>query len=187
MQLTENQRVREVRLENKLTMEKFGEHLGITKSAISLIESGRTSVTLTIRRFISREFHVREEWLETGRGEKYVRREAEEEVAEAIGKFLEGENPEMKIRLAKLLSTVTDDDLWILETKLWEILTGEVLTREQVKERVLTGKSPVPLEAKNPHDYTREEAQAAFDVEMDLREGAALSDSGSGNSGTASA
>ena len=187
MELTENQRVREVRLENKLTMEKFGERLGITKSAISLIESGRSSVTLTIRRFISREFHVREEWLETGRGEKYVKREAEAEVAEAIGNFLEGENPEMKIRLAKLLSTVTDDDLWILETKLWEILTGEVLTQEQVKERVLAGKAPVPMEPKNVHDFTREELHKAIDREADLLERDTLSDSGTGNSGTASA
>ena len=49
--------------------------------------------------------------------------------------------------------------------------------------------SPVPLEAKNPHEYTDEDAREALEVELSHRrhEGGGQSDSGTGNSGTASA
>ena len=41
--MTVNERVREIRKSVKLTMEKFGERLGVGKVAISCIESGKNN------------------------------------------------------------------------------------------------------------------------------------------------
>lgn len=64
--MTENERIRVIRKEKGLSMEKFGTRLGVSKVAISLIESGKSAVTNQMRRSICREFGVREEWLRTG-------------------------------------------------------------------------------------------------------------------------
>ena len=69
--MTENERVKAVRIEKGLTMEKFGEKLGVQKSAISKIEHGDNSVSDQIRTAICREFNVREEWLRDGTGEMF--------------------------------------------------------------------------------------------------------------------
>lgn len=67
-------RVREIRKSKKvdLTMEEFGRRLGVTKVAISNIESGNRNLTNTMKLAICREFHVNQEWLETGEGEMFI-------------------------------------------------------------------------------------------------------------------
>lgn len=70
--MTENDRIREIRKENGLTMEAFGERIGLKKSAISLVESGRNSVSAQLRRSVCREFGISETWLMTGEGDKYA-------------------------------------------------------------------------------------------------------------------
>lgn len=67
--MTENERVKQLRKAKGLTLEKFGERLGVGKSAISDIERGRNSVTDQMRRSICLAFGVREEWLRDGIGE----------------------------------------------------------------------------------------------------------------------
>lgn len=67
--MTEGDRIKELRKARGLTLEKFGERVGVGKSAISDIERGRNSVTDQMRRSICREFGVREEWLRGGEGE----------------------------------------------------------------------------------------------------------------------
>lgn len=71
--MTENDRVKMVRKspEISLSMEKFGQRLGVGKSTISSIESGTNAITSQMRRSICREFHVSETWLETGEGEMF--------------------------------------------------------------------------------------------------------------------
>lgn len=67
--MTENERVKVLRKSLGLTMEKFGERLGVQKSAISKVERGENSVTDQMRRAICREFGVNESWLVDGIGE----------------------------------------------------------------------------------------------------------------------
>ena len=56
--MTENERVREVRKSENLTLEEFGKRLGVGKSAVSDVER--------MCRSICREFGVREAWLRNG-------------------------------------------------------------------------------------------------------------------------
>lgn len=68
------ERVRIIRKSDKIhmTMDEFGEKIGLKKAAISLIESGRSSLTDSNKLAICREFGVNQEWLETGEGEMFV-------------------------------------------------------------------------------------------------------------------
>lgn len=66
--MNENERVKMVRNHFSLTMDAFGDRVGLKKSAISLMESGRSAVSNSLRRSVCREFGVSEEWLRDGIG-----------------------------------------------------------------------------------------------------------------------
>ena len=61
-----NERIKQLRKELGLTLNKFGEKIGVGKTAISKIENGDRSVTDQMFKSICREFNVREEWLRNG-------------------------------------------------------------------------------------------------------------------------
>lgn len=61
-----NERIKQLRKELGLTLDKFGEKIGVGKSAISKIERGENGVSEQMLKSICREFNVREEWLRTG-------------------------------------------------------------------------------------------------------------------------
>lgn len=67
-----NERIRNLRKYLGLTMEKFGEQLGVGKTAISNIENGNRNVTEQMCKSICREYNVNEVWLRTGTGEMFV-------------------------------------------------------------------------------------------------------------------
>lgn len=61
--MTYGERVREVRKSLGLTLEKFGERLGVTKVAISNIENGNRNLTEQMTLSICREFRANYYWL----------------------------------------------------------------------------------------------------------------------------
>ena len=69
--MTQGERVREIRKSLKLTLEKFGDKVGVKKSAISDIESGRNSLTDQMARSICREYNVNYDYLIDGEGEMF--------------------------------------------------------------------------------------------------------------------
>ena len=66
--MTQGERVREVRKSLGLTLEKFGEKIGMKKNSVSQIENGKNNVTDANVKAICREFNISEEWLRTGSG-----------------------------------------------------------------------------------------------------------------------
>lgn len=70
--MTQGERVKKARKSLGMTMDKFGERLGVTKTAISLIESGKNNLTDANTKAICREFDVDYIWLTTGEGEMFV-------------------------------------------------------------------------------------------------------------------
>lgn len=81
--MTVNERVKDVRKSHGLTMEKFGERIGLKKAAVSVIESGKCSVTDANIKSICREFNVNEQWLRTGEGEPYIKLRTDDIIAKA--------------------------------------------------------------------------------------------------------
>ena len=66
-----NERIKAVRKALGLTMEQFGEKIGMGKSSVSKIEKGLNSTTEQTIKSICREFGVNETWLRTGSGEMF--------------------------------------------------------------------------------------------------------------------
>lgn len=59
-------RIKQIRNDSHLTMEQFGNRIGITKSSVSLLESGKNSPSEQTLKLICQEFNVREEWIRDG-------------------------------------------------------------------------------------------------------------------------
>jgi transcriptional regulator with XRE-family HTH domain len=67
-----NSRIRELRRELKLSGEKFGKRIGITKTAVSKIELNHTGITESTIKLLCSEFSVNEAWLRTGEGPMFI-------------------------------------------------------------------------------------------------------------------
>lgn len=106
--MTQNERVKEVRKSLGLTLEKFGNKLGVQKSAISKIEKGENSLTEANIKAICREFGVDYIWLTTGEGEMFV--ESDDEFLGRIDQVMAGEN-EARKNMIKTLLYASDDDI----------------------------------------------------------------------------
>ena len=70
--MTQGERVKSVRKEVELTLEKFGEKLGVGKTAISKIEKGENNLTEQMILSICREFRVNYYWLTKGEEPMFV-------------------------------------------------------------------------------------------------------------------
>ena len=77
-----NERIKEVRKDAGLTLEKFGEKLNISAASCSNLDSGKTNPSAQTFAAICRVFRVNEEWLRNGTGEKYRKKARAEELAE---------------------------------------------------------------------------------------------------------
>lgn len=105
--MTSNERVREVRNALGLTLEKFGEHIGLKKAAVSLIENGKNSVTEQVTKSICREFNVDYIWLTTGEGEMFL--DNDEDFIIRIEQALTGESSKRKNMFKALLDSSEAD------------------------------------------------------------------------------
>lgn len=106
--MTQGERIKDVRNSLGLTLEKFGEKLGVTKTAISRIEKGERSLTEQMTISICREFSVDYMWLTTGEGEMFV--ESDDDFFERIDRIMAGENESRK-NMIKTLLYASDADI----------------------------------------------------------------------------
>ena len=106
--MTQGERVKQARKSLGLTMEKFGERLGVTKTAISLIESGKNNLTDANIKAICREFNVDYIWLTTGEGEMFV--DSDDDFIEKIDRIMAGEDDARK-NIFKFMLSLNDDDI----------------------------------------------------------------------------
>ncbi|MCI8316393.1 MAG: helix-turn-helix transcriptional regulator [Lachnospiraceae bacterium] len=88
--MTEGERIKEVRKKNRMTLEQFGNILGVTKVAISNIENGKRNVTEQMRKSICREFRIDPIWLSTGEGDMLI--DESIDLIEMLDKLLHNES-----------------------------------------------------------------------------------------------
>lgn len=69
--MTQGERVLEIRKVLGLTMDKFGEKLGVQKSAISKIEKDKVNLSDQMVKLICREYNVNYDWLMDGEGDMF--------------------------------------------------------------------------------------------------------------------
>ena len=110
--MTQGERIREVRNALGLTLEKFGDRLGVTKVAISNIEKGNRNLTEQMTKAICREFNVDYMWLTTGDGEMFI--DNDDDFIERIDRIMAGED-EARKNLFKFMLELSDDDIAALD------------------------------------------------------------------------
>lgn len=121
---TLNERVKQLRKTLDLTMEKFGDRLGVKKNSISQIESGKNSLTEQMIKSICREFDVGEEWLRNGTGSMFIERTRDEEIAKFIGTIQSVDDDSFMKKFISMLAKL-DESEWVLLEKMALKLTKE--------------------------------------------------------------
>lgn len=110
--MMQGERVKEARKMLGLTMEKFGERIGLKKAAVSLIENGKNNLTDANIKAICREFGVDYIWLTTGDGEMFV--DSDNDFLEKIDRIMANEE-DFRKKLFKALINASEEDILSLE------------------------------------------------------------------------
>lgn len=120
--MTRNERVRILRKTLGLTMEKFGNTLGVTRVAISNIERGNRNLTEQMIKSICREYDVNENWLRDGDGEMFLPVSRERNLARLTRDLLMEESSSFRNRFIQMLAGLTESEWEWLEKKAMELL-----------------------------------------------------------------
>ena len=110
--MTQGERIREVRKALGLTLEKFGEKIGMKKNSVSQLENGKNSVTEQVVKAICREYNVDYMWLTTGDGEMFI--DTDDDFIERIDRIMAGED-EARKNLLKFMLELSDEDIAALD------------------------------------------------------------------------
>ena len=110
--MTQNERVKEIRKTLGLTLEKFGEKIGMKKNSVSQLENGKNSVTEQVVKAICREYNVDYMWLTTGDGEMFI--DTDDDFIERIDRIMAGED-EARKNLFKFMLELSDEDIAALD------------------------------------------------------------------------
>lgn len=110
--MTQNERVKEIRKTLGLTLEKFGERIGVTRGSMSNIENENRNLTEQMTKSICREFSVDYMWLTTGEGEMFI--DTDDDFIERIDRIMAGED-EARKNLFKFMLELSDEDIAALD------------------------------------------------------------------------
>lgn len=120
-----NNRLKELRKALNMNQEEFGKLLGITKSGVSDLESGRRKVTE--QHIIMLKMHnVNEDWIRNGTGKMFIDLSRDEEISMFIGKLLENEEDSFQKRFITMLAKLDVTD--------WEVLEKMAIILSQQKK-----------------------------------------------------
>lgn len=107
--MTYNERVRALRKELGLTLQAFGDRLGVTRATVSRIENGVNNLSDQMVVSICREYGVSEEWLRDGVGEMFVPVTRNEKIARFAGELMKDETPDFRRQLVEILADLNDE------------------------------------------------------------------------------
>ena len=131
--MTIGERIREVRKSNGLTAEKFGERIGITNGAVSLIENGKSNPSDQTILSIIREFKVDGNWLKTGEGDPKKPVPRNQEIGLYMNRLLNGEVTELERSLICFMANTTMEE-WDMLNAMLDRLIAETKKAEKEKE-----------------------------------------------------
>lgn len=97
-----------------LTLEQFGNRIGLKKNSLSQIENGKNSLTDQNIISICREFGVREDWLRTGEGEPFGSQTRNQEIQAFANDVMSEEDESFRKRFVAALAK--------LDLSEWEVL-----------------------------------------------------------------
>ena len=107
--MTYNERVRALRKELGLTLQAFGDRLGVTRATVSRIENGVNNLSDQMVVSICREYGVSEEWLRDGVGEMFVPVTRNAKLARFAGELMKEETPEFRRQIIEIFADLNDE------------------------------------------------------------------------------
>lgn len=119
--MTQGERIKEVRKSLKLTLEKFGEKIGVKKNAISAVEDNRNSLSEQMAKSVCREYNVNETWLRTGEGEMFLPVNRKTKIEKLTNQLLSEESDSFKNRLVSVLADLNENEWEFLEKKAMQL------------------------------------------------------------------
>lgn len=96
------ERVKLIRKKLGLTQEQLAQRLGVGKTALSMIETGKARLSTRNRNILVQELNVNPEWLESGRGEMF---NADPALAASFGHGVEMKMPLQSVPLYSIEAT----------------------------------------------------------------------------------
>lgn len=118
-----NERIKQIRKDAGLTLEKFGKQIGITAASCSNIESGKTNPSNQTIVAICKEFGCNEVWLRTGEGDSFQEETRHEQIMRFAAQTVNGSD-EFKKAFVSMLAKLDADD-WEALAKIFGKLAGE--------------------------------------------------------------
>lgn len=116
-------RIKELRRALDLTQDEFGGRIGITKSSISTMESGRSNPSEQTLRSMCREFGASYLWLTTGEGPMFENGNDDAALHVMVDRVMASENERVK-QIFKNLGDFTEDDWRQVNAVLDKLLAG---------------------------------------------------------------
>ena len=107
--MTQGERIKEIRKSLGMTMEKFGEKIGVGKTAISKLENNERNLTDQMAISICREFSVNESWRRTGEGDTFIKKTRNQEITDFLGELIIEEGS-FKKRLIQAMAKLDERD-----------------------------------------------------------------------------
>lgn len=108
-EMTINERIKVIRNSAGITLDKFGERVGVSRAAMSNIENGNRNVTDQMFKSICREFNVSENWLRTGAGEMYVPQTRNQEIMAFANQVMAEEDESFRKRFVTALGNASPE------------------------------------------------------------------------------
>lgn len=119
-------RIKEIRISQNLTQEKFANKLKTSRANIAGYEAGTRIPSEAALNNICREFNVSEEWLRHGTGEMFIEQTRDEQIATFVGRLQANESDSFKKRFISMLSALDESE--------WEVLEKMVLMLHNEKK-----------------------------------------------------
>lgn len=107
--MTIGERVKTLRKELGLTLEKFANPIGIHRGSLSAIENDKSGMSDRTLLAICREYGVSEKWLRDGDGEMFVPVTRNEKIARFAGELMKDETPDFRRQLVEILADLNDE------------------------------------------------------------------------------
>lgn len=130
-----NERLKEVRKHLGLTLEKFGEKIGLKKNSLSTLENGKSALTEQTILLVCKEYNVNRDWLLNGVGEMFNR--SDDTLKSLIENISSCADSDIKKRFLKAVAKLTPEQ--------WEVV--EKLVDDMAQENAVTKKTTEELEA----------------------------------------
>lgn len=122
-----NNRIKILRNALNKSQEEFGKILGLSKSGVCEIESGRRNVTeqhiIMLRNYNDPNgWIINEEWIRTGNGEMLLQKSRKDDIADLTLKLLKDEKDSFRNRLVSVLARLSEDEWEMLEKRFREVI-----------------------------------------------------------------